>query len=134
MTTHAIAIVHEEAGVYGIAFPDFPGCIAAGDDLDDVLRRGAAALAAYIDSLLEDGEPVPTPRSLDRLKADPVFRDDAEGGMIVALPVDLSGNKIVPLDVALDEKLIAAVDRAAERAGLSRSDFLAAAAKAKLGA
>ncbi|MGZ8322443.1 MAG: type II toxin-antitoxin system HicB family antitoxin [Rhodoplanes sp.] len=42
MSTHAIAIVHEEAGVYGIAFADLPGCIAAGDSLDEVLQRGAA--------------------------------------------------------------------------------------------
>ena len=57
MSTHAIAIVHEEAGVYGASFPDLPGCIAAGDSLDEVLQRGAAAVAAYIDSLIEDGEP-----------------------------------------------------------------------------
>jgi predicted RNase H-like HicB family nuclease len=35
MSTHAIAIVHEEGGVYGISFPDLPGCIAAGDNLDE---------------------------------------------------------------------------------------------------
>ncbi|MGZ8403298.1 MAG: type II toxin-antitoxin system HicB family antitoxin [Rhodoplanes sp.] len=40
MLTHTIAIVPEEAGVYGIAFPDLPGCIAAGDSPDEVLRRG----------------------------------------------------------------------------------------------
>ncbi|MGZ8367907.1 MAG: type II toxin-antitoxin system HicB family antitoxin [Rhodoplanes sp.] len=40
MSTHAIAIVHEEAGVSDIAFADLPGCIAAGDSLDEVLRRG----------------------------------------------------------------------------------------------
>ncbi|NVO12492.1 MAG: type II toxin-antitoxin system HicB family antitoxin [Rhodoplanes sp.] len=132
MTTHVIAIVHEEAGIYGISFPDFPGCIAAGDSLDEVLRRGAAAATAYIDSLIEDGEPVPTPRTLDRLKADPSFHEDAEDSMIVALPVDLSG-KSVPVDVTFDEGLVAAVDDAAARAGLSRADFLAAAAKEKLG-
>ncbi|HEX5845088.1 MAG: type II toxin-antitoxin system HicB family antitoxin [Rhodoplanes sp.] len=91
MSTHAIAIVHEEAGVYGIAFADLPGCIAAGDSLDEVLQRGAAAAAAYIDSLIEDGEPIPMLRTLDQLKADPLFRDDAEDGMIVALPLDRQG-------------------------------------------
>ena len=52
--------------------------------------------------------------------------------MIVALPLDLPG-KAVRVDISLDENRVAAVDRAAERAGLSRSAFLAAAAKAKLG-
>ena len=45
MSTHAIAIVHEEAGVYGITFPDLPGCVAAGESLDEVLQRGVAAAA-----------------------------------------------------------------------------------------
>ncbi|MFZ1885612.1 MAG: type II toxin-antitoxin system HicB family antitoxin [Rhodoplanes sp.] len=132
MSTYAIAIVHEEAGVYGVSFPDLPGSIAAGDSLDEVLQRGAAAAAAYIDSLIEDGEPVPVLRTLDQLKADPTFREDAEDSMIVCLPIDLPG-KAVRVNVSLDENLVAAVDRAARRAGLSRSAFLAAAAKAKLG-
>ncbi len=130
--TYAIAIVHEEAGVYGASFPDLPGCIAAGDGLDEVLQRGAAAAAAYVESLIEDGEPIPVLRTLDQLKADRSFREDAEDGMIVGLSIDLPG-KAVRVNVSLDENLVAAVDRAAERAGLSRSAFLAAAAKAKLG-
>jgi predicted RNase H-like HicB family nuclease len=132
MSTHVIAIVHEEAGVYGASFPDLPGCIAAGDSLDEAMQRGAAAAAAYINSLIEDGEPIPVLRTLDQLKADPTFREDAEDGMIVGLPIDLPG-KAVRVNVSLDENLVGAVDRAAERAGLSRSAFLAAAAKAKLG-
>ena len=71
-------------------------------------------------------------RTLDQLKADPTFREDAEDGMIVGLPIDLPG-KAVRVNVSLDETLVAAVDRAAKRSGLSRSAFLAAAAKAKLG-
>ncbi len=130
--TYAIAIVHEEAGVYGASFPDLPGCIAAGDGLDEVLQRGAAAAAAYVESLIEDGEPIPVLRTLDQLKADRSFREDSEDGMIVGLSIDLPG-KAVRVNVSLDENLVAAVDRAAERAGLSRSAFLAAAAKAKLG-
>jgi predicted RNase H-like HicB family nuclease len=131
MQTHTIAIVYEEGGVFGVSFPDLPGCIASGDNLDDVMQRGAAAAAAYINSLIEDGEPVPVLRTLDQLKADPSFQEDAEDGMIVALPIDLPG-KAVRVNISLDENLIAAVDRAARRAGLSRSAFLAAAAKAKL--
>ncbi|MGA7428288.1 MAG: hypothetical protein WBX07_17115 [Rhodoplanes sp.] len=68
-------------------------------------------------------------RTLDQLKADPTFRDDAEDGMIVGLPIDLPG-KAVRVNVSLDENLVAAADRAARRAG---SAFLAAAAKAKFG-
>jgi predicted RNase H-like HicB family nuclease len=132
MSTHAIAIVHEEAGVYGISFPDLPGCIAAGDTLDDVMQRGAAAAAAYVDSLIDDGEPIPVLRTLDQLKADQSFCEDAEAGMIVGLPIDLPG-KAVRVNISLDENLVSAIDRAATRAGLSRSAFLAAAAKAKLG-
>lgn len=46
---HYVAFIHQddEPG-YGISFPDFPGCISAGDTMDEVLRRGAEALAFHV--------------------------------------------------------------------------------------
>jgi predicted RNase H-like HicB family nuclease len=129
---HVVGIVHEAKGVYGLSFPDLPGCIAAGESLDEAMRKGRAAARVYAESLIEDGEPLPVLRSLDQLKSDRHFLEDSEDGMIVAVPVDLP-SKAIRINISLDENLAAAVDRAAERAGLSRSAFLAEAAKEKLG-
>ncbi|KAB2876452.1 MAG: HicB family protein, partial [Bauldia sp.] len=37
-----VALVHKNAGTsYGVSFPDLPGCISAGDTLDEALANAA---------------------------------------------------------------------------------------------
>ena len=57
-------------------FPDLPGCISGGDDLDEALESAPEALAFYAQELSADGRQLPPPRTLDQLKADPEFADD----------------------------------------------------------
>jgi predicted RNase H-like HicB family nuclease len=60
-----IALIRKEPGSdYGVEFPDFPGCITAGVDLDDARRMAAEALALHIQGMLEDGETLPAPSQL----------------------------------------------------------------------
>ena len=72
-----IALIHKEPDSdYGVSFPDFPDCVTAGGDLDSArgaARRGVAeeALAFHVDGLVEDGEPVPEPSSLEAVMANP---------------------------------------------------------------
>ena len=56
-----VAFVHrdDEPG-FGIRFRDFPGCVADGD----TIRRGGTALAFHIEGMIQDGEEIPEPRSL----------------------------------------------------------------------
>ncbi len=126
-----IAMVHEDKGAYGISFPDFPGCVSGGKSLDEAVRRGRETLRVHVESMIENGERLPVPRSLDQLKNDATFQEDIVDGMVVALPLDLPG-RAMRINISLDENLVAAVDDAAERTGLSRSAFIAEAAKAKL--
>lgn len=126
-----VAVIHEEDGRYGISFPDFPGCVSGGASLEEAMRRGREALRTHVDSMLEDGEPLPVPRPVDALKSDPDFRADAAGAIVVALPLDLPG-RAVRINISLDEHLVAAVDQAAREAGMSRSAFIAAAARERL--
>ncbi|HET6377951.1 MAG TPA: type II toxin-antitoxin system HicB family antitoxin [Methylocella sp.] len=43
--TNYIAIVEEEEGMaFGVWFPDLPGCISAGDTLDEAMSNAAEAL------------------------------------------------------------------------------------------
>lgn len=126
-----IAVVHEDSGAYGIAFPDFPGCVSGGKTLDETMRRGRETLRAHIEAMLEDGEKLPVLRSLHELKSDPAFQQDVADGMVMALPFDLP-SRAVRINISLDESLVDALDQAAERAGMSRSAFIAEATKAKL--
>src|ERR1700687_5064764 len=75
---HYIAII-EDAGpnrAVGVWFPDLPGCTSAGDDIDEALRNAPEALELYAESFEADGKPLPRPRTLTELKADPEIADD----------------------------------------------------------
>lgn len=78
MCAQYIAII-EDAGpdeTVSLWYPDLPGCISGGDDVDEALENAPEALAFYAQELLEGGRPLPPPRTLDDLKADPAFADD----------------------------------------------------------
>ena len=83
---HYIAII-EDAGpdcAVGVWFPDLPGCTSAGDDIDEALRNAPEALELYAESFEADGKPMPRPRTLTELKADPEIAEDIKT-YIVAL-------------------------------------------------
>jgi predicted RNase H-like HicB family nuclease len=130
--THVIALIHEEAGSFGISFPDFPGCVSTADTLDEAVQRGAQALAFHIEGMIGDSETIPQPRSLAMLKADPDFAEDFADAVVAAVPIEPPG-KAVRVNITLDEHLLQAVDRAAAAIGATRSGYLAEAAKVKLG-
>ena len=50
-------------GSYSAYVPDLPGCTPCGDTPEEVARGIGDAVALYIDSLKEHGEPVPPPTS-----------------------------------------------------------------------
>ena len=62
-----IGYLHKEADSdFGVSFPDFPGCITAGESLEDARRMAGEALGFHILGMIEDGEPVPEPSTLMR--------------------------------------------------------------------
>jgi predicted RNase H-like HicB family nuclease len=74
---HYVAII-EDAGPDDVSlwFPDLPGCISGGDDVDEALESAREAITFYAQELTEDGRELPPPRTLDELKANPEFADD----------------------------------------------------------
>ena len=126
-----VMLVHEEGGAYGASFPDFPGATTVAGDLDSLYRKAAEMLAFHVGGMAEDGDNIPTVRTLDELRRDPAFCEDSEGALIGLVEAELPG-KAVRVNVSLEESLLRRIDRAAEAAGESRSGFLAQAAKARL--
>lgn len=124
------AVVECGASNYGVTFPDFPGCVSVGDSIEHAIERGHEALAAHIELMLEDGDPIPEPSPIDA-----PLPDWLDGVGEVALRslvrVDLPG-RAVRLSITMDEALAGAVDRAAAEQGFTRSGFLAEAARRML--
>lgn len=131
MTSYVVALIHAEEGSYGISFPDFPGCVSGGATADEAVARGTSTLAFHVAGMIEDGDSLPLLRSLEELRSDPSFLAEAEGAAAVLVPVELPGRSL-RVNISIDERLLQAVDRAADAAGQSRSAFLAEAARHRL--
>jgi predicted RNase H-like HicB family nuclease len=86
---HYIALIHKEPdSCYGVSFPDVAGVITAGDTIDEALRMAAEVLAFAVAEWSEhESGPFPLPRTIDELRADPAFRDDAADAVIAAVPL-----------------------------------------------
>jgi antitoxin HicB len=58
---HIRRLGDDEGGGYLIEFPDLPGCISDGATIEEAIASGADALASWIATAEEFGEPVPPP-------------------------------------------------------------------------
>ena len=59
------AVVIEKTGNgYGAYVPDLPGCIAAGDTLEQTERLICEAIELHLEGMREDGEPIPEPSTV----------------------------------------------------------------------
>jgi predicted RNase H-like HicB family nuclease len=59
---YAVIIEKGEDG-YGAYVPDLPGCIAAGDTKDEVIKLIQEAIEFHIEGLRKDGQTIPEPSS-----------------------------------------------------------------------
>jgi predicted RNase H-like HicB family nuclease len=50
-----MVVVEKSASGYGAYVPDLPGCVAAGENREEVLRLIKEAIALHIESLQETG-------------------------------------------------------------------------------
>jgi predicted RNase H-like HicB family nuclease len=128
-----IALVDGKAGAYGVVVPDLPGCTSAGPTTDDALRNAVEAVRLWAEDAIDDGETLPPPRSVEALRADPeVSAALAEGSVLATVPLLLDAGRPVRANLSLDAGLLDAIDEAAKAHGLTRSAFLASAAREKI--
>ena len=65
MSTKRFDVVIEgDASGFSAFVLDLPGCIGAGESLDDVKSDIASAIQAHINWLVRDGDPIPEPRDV----------------------------------------------------------------------
>lgn len=111
-----LAILHKDDGSdYGVSFPDFPGCVAAGKDLYDAQANAIEALAFHIEGMIEDGDTIPDPSDI----ADIAVED---GGIVIVVPYQAEA-KFVRINISVRDDLLALIDNAAEAEGMTRSSY-----------
>lgn len=58
---HYTVILHPEpeAGGYSVTVPALPGCVTQGETIEEAIAMARDAISLYIQSLADDGEPIP---------------------------------------------------------------------------
>ena len=119
-----IGLIHKDADSdYGVSFPDFPGCISAGTTLDEVRALAHEALAFHAAGMIEDGEDIPDPSSLEAVMADSGNRD----GVAILVPLETRA-RAVRVNISVPPDTLDLIDRHAEANGFTRSGFIVRAA------
>ena len=58
-----VVIIEQGETSVGAYVPDLPGCVAVGETRDEAMELIREAVELHIESLRENGEPVPLPHS-----------------------------------------------------------------------
>jgi predicted RNase H-like HicB family nuclease len=105
---------------FGVSFPDFPGCITVGRTLEEAHRMAAEALALHIAGMVEDGETIPEPSSLDALAEDPAMKH----AVAFLVHVEPEVDRTVRINITARAKQVKLIDQLAGRAGMTRSAYM----------
>lgn len=128
------AVLDGGPGAYGVYFPDCPGCTAMGASIEEAFANAIEALAEWAHDAVAAGR-LPVARTPDDLRHDAdVAATLAEGGSLLGVPLVIESGRAVKANISLDQGLLDAIDDAARRAGVTRSAFLASAAREKIAA
>lgn len=127
-----LAIIDEAEGQFGVIFPDAPGCTAMGETQEEAIDNAIEALAEWAADEAADGRAMPKPRSYLQILKTHEYPQLGHGAMVASLPLLRESGKPARANVSMDSGLLAAIDEAAAARGLTRSSFLASAARDKL--
>ncbi len=124
------SIVDGKPGAYGVTVPDFPGCYGAGETIEDAVADATSALSEFAALMVRDGEEIPEPRGSGEVLE---MKGADEGAIgVIYIPLILDAGRTVRANLSIDAGLLRAIDTEAKRRGLTRSAFLAGAARDKL--
>lgn len=134
MSTHYVAVVEKDAdSAFGVWFPDVEGCFSAGDTLDEAVVNAGTALRQHAEALQSAGKDVPNARDVEAVLHDKDIKAAVKtGALLFAVPLLADAGRTVRINVSLDKALVDQIDEAAEARGLTRSAFIAQAAREKI--
>ena len=113
----------DEHRAYGVVVPDLPGSFSAGDTLDDAIDNAREAIELWLETVIDDDQAVPEPRTIAEHQANPEYK----GWVWAVVPVDLAAlsDKVERVNITLPARVLRRIDAAAKAAGESRSGFIA---------
>lgn len=123
------AIIHQDEGsAFGVTFPDLPGCFAAADDWAGIPAAATEALDLWFEDM-----PDIAPASLDEVRArDDVKAELAAGAVLMPVPYIPADTALARANISIERGLLRAIDEVAKERGMTRSSFIASAARREL--
>lgn len=119
------AVQENGSSSYSALAPDFPGCISSGPSLQEALKNMRQALDLHLQALIESGETVPEPSTVDEVRKG----NDAEAIYgVIDLPLSeiqekALARKSTRINVTFPGDLLHDIDEYCEQNGLARSRF-----------
>ena len=127
---HFLALVEkQDDSAFGVSFPDIPGCSSASDDETDILPNAIEALELWAEDM-----DVPEPSSHGTIVARTDVGDALRsGGYLISVPLIEKDTAVVRANLTFERGMLPAIDETAKSRGLTRSAFLANAARRSIG-
>ena len=117
--------VHETSKGLWSEFPDLPGCMTDGDNLEDLIKNSADALESWLAFVVDHGGKLPEASGITELK-EMANKSEEQVSFIVPVTGYLPGIpvriNITSTSVKIDE-----ITRFAKKRGLSRSELMVSA-------
>ena len=124
-----VGILDGSKNVWGVRLPDIDGCVGGGPTPEAAIADVTQALRDVLSHLQVNGIAFPKASSITEiLKREKPDKTEST----VIIPVILDAGRSVRANLTMDAGLLEAIDTAASRAGVTRSAFIASAAREKL--
>jgi predicted RNase H-like HicB family nuclease len=125
-----IAFIHRDPDTgFAVGFPDLPGLWISAPTMDRAWEEAEVALPIHLRRMIEEGEAVPAPSTLDMLSAAEGYRDALA---VVAIHAAEMAAPTVLVNIAMSEAMLRAIDEFAAARGFTRAGFLVQAARKAL--
>ncbi len=87
MYRHYTIVIHKDSDSdYCVTVPDLPGCITAGDTVEDAQDQAVEAIQCHIEGMLLDGEFVPEAKEIAFHQDNPDYADGVWKSITIVLP------------------------------------------------
>jgi predicted RNase H-like HicB family nuclease len=127
--TYYVGILDGTGAVWGVRIPDVSGCVGAGASPEQAIADVTIALRDVMAHRRGGGFEIPAPSSVSAILASGEIQS---GETIVMIPLVLDSGRTVRANLTMDAGLLDAIDEAATLRGVTRSAFVASAAREKI--
>lgn len=128
MKSYFALVEKDKDSAFGARFPDIPGVFSAADKQDEIVPNAVEALQLWAEDM-----PLPDPSSHEEIVALADVREAlASGGYLISVPFIDNDTAVVRANVTFERGVLRAIDAAARERGITRSAFLASAARREI--